>query len=94
MKNTMAVDPEAADEHPAAQAPVATPSKSNLFSDEPLPTGVSQLGSKEVENDASGDADAAAEPLDMKELERLRKINSWALYVVATISKMKSTMLQ
>eukprot|EP00984_Skeletonema_dohrnii_P020478 scaffold9991_cov139-Skeletonema_dohrnii-CCMP3373.AAC.2 len=93
-KNTMAVDPEGTDEHPAAQALVATPSKSNLFSDEPLPTGVSQLCSKEVETDASGDADAAAEPLDMKELERLRKINSWALYVVATISKMKSTMLQ
>jgi len=94
-KNTLAVDPEETDEHPVAQALVATPSKSNLFSDETLPTGVSQLGSKEVEKDDSGDAAAAAtEPLDMKELERLRKINSWALYVVATTSKMKSTTLQ
>ena len=90
-KNAMAVDPEATDEQPAAHTPAENPSESKLFSDEAVPD-VPQLGLKEDENYAS--EDVAAEPLDMKELERLRKINSWALHLVATCSKMKTATSQ
>jgi hypothetical protein len=93
-KNAMAVDPEATDEHPAAQAPALTRSKSKLsklFSGEKVPD-VPQRGLKEDKKDASpGDF---AEPLDMKELERLRKINSWVLHFVATFNNMKTATSQ
>jgi len=86
-KNTMAVDPEATDKNPASQAHVATPAKSKLFSDEKVPD-VPKVALKEDEKDVShGDVD---ETLDMKELERLRKINSYALHLVATFNRMKT----
>lgn len=91
-KTSMGVDPEATDEHPAGKAPVEVPSKSKLFSNETVPQRVSQLCSREDEKDAS--EDITAEPLDMEELERLRKINSWAMHLAAKFSKMKSTTLQ
>ena len=83
--------PEETGEHPAAEAPVATPSKSKLFLDEKVPKSASKLGSMEDDKDAS--EDVTAEPLDMKELERLRKINSWALHLAAAISTMTTTIM-
>lgn len=88
-RNTVAVDPDEGDKSTAGQAPVETPSKSKLFSDEPV-EDAPKLGLNETEKD-SGEV-TIPESIDMKEMERLRKINSGALNVASSLSLLSTKM--
>ena len=88
-RNAVAVDPQEGDMSTAEQAPVETPSKSKLFSDEPV-EDAPKLGLKETEKD-SGEV-TVPESIDMKEMERLRKINSGALNVASSFNLMCTKM--
>ena len=87
-RNAVAVDPEEGDKSTTGHAPVETPSKSKLFSDEPV-EDAPKLGLNETEKD-SGEV-TVPESIDMKEMERLRKINSGALNV-ASLSLLSTKM--
>jgi hypothetical protein len=88
-RNAVAVDPDESDKSSAGQAPVETPSKSKLFSDEPV-EDAPKLGLNETEKD-SGEV-TVPESIDMKEMERLRKINSGALNVASSFNLMANKM--
>jgi hypothetical protein len=88
-KNAVAVDPEEGDKSTEGQAPVESASKSKLFSDEPV-EDAPKLGLNETEKD-SGEV-TVPESIDMKEMERLRKINSGALNVASSFNVMTNKM--
>jgi hypothetical protein len=88
-RNAVAVDPEEGGKSTAGQAPVETPTKSKLFSDEPV-EDAPKLGLKETEED-SGEV-TVPESIDMKEMERLRKINNGALNVASSLSLLSTQM--
>ena len=88
-KKNLSLDPEATD---GALEVQASDENSKLFSDDTVPV-VPLLALGGNKKDSSGDI-ATAEPLDMKEVERLRKINSGALNIASTFNKIKTVASQ
>ena len=106
---SQAMDPEASDEPKTGNKPNATPfkstgqdptpatpfqTKSKLFSDETIPEGASKLDMKKDKKNEPKDTTPDQPPLDVKEMERLKKINSWTRHIFATLRMIKSATVQ